>query len=157
MCIRDRWLACSNRRQTPGLGSSTPTLGDSRGEESVKLFKALRQCGLDTSCELRSVLRPHPSVENRTTELPWWMDSRFVCLNGAQPIWAKAKCVRARRFHFEATLPLATALLDVDSLRPNEDLRCEQQSRDSFFKAARLAAFFDPIQLLDGYGRHRAC
>ena len=127
--------------------------GEARDEEVVKLYKAFRQCGMETSIELRSLLRPHPASENRTTELPWFMDSRLLTLSGAEPVWAKAKCVRTRRFHHESTLPHANDLLDLDSLSPNDNLSIHAQNRDSHFKAAQkgpevardhLCAFFDP-------------
>ena len=126
--------------------------GEARDEEVVKLFKAFRQFGLDTSIELRTFLRPHPASENRTSELPWFMDSRLIVNDGAEPVWAKAKCVRTRRFHQESQLPRASDLLDIDTLCPNENLRCEEQQRDSFFKAAQkgpvvakdhLSSFFE--------------
>ena len=58
--------------------------GEARDEEIVKLFKAFRLCGLDTSIELRTLLRPHPASENRTSELPWFMDSRLIVNEGGR-------------------------------------------------------------------------
>ena len=131
--------------------------GEHRGEEVVKLFKAFRAYGMDTSIELRSLLKPHPVVENRTTERPWFLDSRLITTSGAEPVWTKAKCVRTRRFHHESTLPQSKDLLEVDSLSANECFKSELASRDSYFKAAQkgpnvsrehLAAFFDhPFEL----------
>ena len=72
--------------------------GEARDAEVVKLFKACRQCGLGTSIELRSLLRPHPTSENRTSELPWFMDSRLIVMNGQAPVWANAKCARIPPF-----------------------------------------------------------
>ena len=71
---------------------------------------------------------------------------------GAEPVWAKTKCARTRRFHQESQLPRSSELLDIDTLCSNENLRIEEQQRDSFFKAAQkgpvvakdhLSSFFE--------------
>ena len=60
--------------------------------------------------------------------------------------------MRTRRFHHESQLPHPNELLDIDTLCPNDNLRIEEQQRDSFFKAAQkgpvvakehLSSFFE--------------
>ena len=60
--------------------------------------------------------------------------------------------MRTRRFHHESQLPRSSELLDIDPLCPHDNLRIDEQQRDSHFKAAQkgpecakehLASFFE--------------
>ena len=117
---------------------------ESVDDEHHKIQKELRTHGLDASRSVRSILRPHPSSENRTTEFPWWSDARLITVDDPDleaNVWLKTQVARTRRFHTEFVLPATDDLLDVTDMIADKGLS-SSNSRDCFFKACQKGPSF---------------
>ena len=126
-----------------------PDFAKQRGVESVddehhKIQKELRTHGLDASRSVRSMLRPHPSSENKTTEFPWWSDARLITVDDPDleaNVWLKTQVARTRRFHTEFVLPATEDLLEITSMIADTGLS-SSQNRDVYFRACQKGPSF---------------
>jgi hypothetical protein len=118
--------------------------GEDVDEEEAKIVKELKLAGLDPGRRLRSMLRPHPTVENKTCEFPWFADARLVVDasgNVDANTWLKSKVARTQRFHTEFVLPPTVDLLDITTLAANQQL-VTARVRDIYFKASQKGPEF---------------